>query len=326
MRKAIWITGGVVATAIAATAIVAHAKRGYHDHGYDGGGYHNDGPRWKKRWGREMSKEDFDAKTRSKFAKWDSNADGTIDRTEAEARVTNRMERRSKWMRRGGDRMAKGLRRYDTDRDGKVTKAEVEAIVQERFQRIDLDGNGRITDDDLPPFLRGRNFLSGGDHGPRFGHWGGRRHHGRGGRGRGKRMMRHLAGADTNKDGAVTLQELQDRASQRFARFDRNTDGAIDAADRTAFRAQMIDYRVRRFFHRFGAGTDQKVTLEAFKTHRDKRFAKRDIDGDGVIERSERHGGGRHQRWRGRNDERRSPDRQERRQDDSRERAPAQPQ
>lgn len=308
MGKKIWIATGVVA-AVGLTVAVAHAQRGEHGgHGYRGGshgGYQDEqSSGWNGRgrdrggWGREVTKEDFDAMTRTRFAKWDSNNDGIVDRTEVEARLQERGERRSKgWghHRRGGGHMKDGgqmggghmgrqMRRFDTDRDGKVTKAEVETAVTERFQRIDLDGDGRITDADLPPMMRGMNVLSG--EGPGYmGHHMGRRHGRRGGG-----MLRHIIGADTDKDGEITVQEAQDHAAARFARFDRNGDGVIDTADRDALRAEMLDYRVRRFFHRFGAG-DGKLTLEQYQKHRNERFARRDVDSDDMIERGEHRDG-----------------------------------
>ncbi len=104
-------------------------------------------------------------------------------------------------------------------------------------------------------------------------------------------MLRRLAGADTNKDGAVTLQEFQDRAAQRMARWDRNKDGVLDETDRSTLLKETVDYRVKRFMHRFGAGKDGQLTREQVAAHRNERFARRDTDGDGVIERSERRRG-----------------------------------
>ena len=40
-----------------------------------------------------MTKAEFDAKTLSKFKRLDRNGDGVIDQTEAEARISERMER-----------------------------------------------------------------------------------------------------------------------------------------------------------------------------------------------------------------------------------------
>ena len=292
MSKTVWITTGVVAAAIGLTTFVASAERGNEENrgfrGHHGGYEHGRGERRGRRGGRRhnMTKEDFDARTRAKFAKWDTNSDGVVDVSEAEARVASRIERR--FQRRGNRRLQRMLRRFDTDNDGKITRDEFQSRVTERFERMDLTGDGQITDADLPPMLRDRNFLSGEGQMGR-GHWRGHRGH-RGPR-RGRRMLRQLAGADTNKDGAVTLQEFQDRAAQRMARWDRNKDGVLDETDRSALLKETVDYRVKRFMHRFGAGKDGQLTREQFAAHRNERFARRDTDGDGVIERSERHRG-----------------------------------
>jgi Ca2+-binding EF-hand superfamily protein len=288
MGKAIWITGGIVAATVGLTAIVAQAERGdYEGRGYDrdrGGFSDYEGRRggWRGRWRREMTKADFDAKTRSKFARLDTNGDGVVDKAEVEARVSDRMARRMRGKR--GIWMARRFRRFDADGDGKITKAEIEALISKRFARMDLDGDGKITDADLPPMMRDRNILSG------EGQFGRGHRHGRRGHRRGRRMMRHLIGADANKDGAVTLQELQDRAGKRFARFDRNNDGVIDNADRDALRAEIKDYRVKRFFHRHEVA-DEKLTIQQFTKRRDERFARWDRDGDGIIERRRHRGG-----------------------------------
>ncbi len=300
MSKKYWVVGGIAVAAVAATALVANAHRGrMHDgygSGWSGGGHmfgehEGRGHGWRGRWRRSVSKEDYDARTRSRFAKWDANGDGVVDAEEAQARIERRMEGRMG--RRGGRRMERMLRRFDADRDGKVTKAEAEAHVSEMFAKADLDGDGAITDADLPPMMRDRNVLSGegqfGRHGMGRGHGRyGRRHGGRHGA---KRMMHFIIGANANKDGEVTIQEVQDHAAASFKRFDRNADGVIDEADREAFMKEMTDYRVRRFMHRFGAGQDGKLTLEQFRAERDKRFARMDLDGDGTLSRDERGGG-----------------------------------
>ena len=320
MRKSVWIIGGVAIAAAGLTAVGAMAHRGgggYGDGwrgGHEGGGWHgrhhgyghHRGGRGKghgRRWRQPVTKEDFDARTRARFAKWDVDGDGVVDRAEAEQRITARMERR---MRRGrgfgpGMRM---FRRIDEDRDGTVTKAEVEAYVTRMFTRMDLDGDGRITDNDLPPMMRGLDIIKGER--PHFAMGG--RHRGRGHRGRGRHahgrrggmpMLRHMLGADANKDGEITIEEAQNLAAKRVARFDRNGDGAIDDSDRESLRGEIIDYRVRRFLHRFGADPDKGLTMEQFKTHRDERFARRDIDGDGVLSRREMRGGRGHGAGRG---------------------------
>lgn len=336
MRKSIWIIGGVAIAAAGLTAVAAMAQRGDDGHGYgdgwrgghEGGGWHGrhhgyrerghgrrhgrrdrHGKRHGTRWRRPVTKEDYDAQTRARFAKWDINSDGVVDRSEVEARIGDRMERGMQ-RRRGFGPGMRMLRRLDEDRDGTVTKAEVEMYVTRMFTQMDLDGDGRITDNDLPPLMRGLDiikgerphFAMGRDHG--WGHYGqSRRVHGRRG---GMPMLRHMLGADANKDGEITIEEAQNLATQHVGRFDRNGDGNIDEADREALRAEIADYRARRFLHHFGGDPEKGLTREQFKTHRNERFARRDIDGDDVLTRREMHGGRGHSAGRGgwRDDER----------------------
>jgi Ca2+-binding EF-hand superfamily protein len=215
----------------------------------------------------------------------DVNGDGTVDASEAQAVIERRMERRrSRWNHEGGERgrgMERMLRRFDADNDGKVTRAEMEAWVAQRFARMDLDGDGKITDADLPPIMRGLNVLSSDT--PM---------EGRGRHRRMMRMIRMLRRANTNNDGEVTKAEVLAAAAKRFERFDRNKDGVIDKSDFEMLRNEMTDYRVKRFFHRFGAAQAGKLTLEQYTKVRSERFAKMDRNNDGVITPDERGGRG----------------------------------
>lgn len=241
-------------------------------------------------WRGDITRDRFDEKVRERFARFDTNSDGVIDVAEIEAalqKAGNRGFRHSRAERRG----EKGS---DARPGRSITKSEFLDEIRRRFALADLDGDGKITDADLPPVMRGRGVLT-GDQGPAM-------------RGRpgAHRMLSFLRGADADKDGAITLDEAVKAAEARFDRMDRTKDGVLDRADRTALRKEMTDYRVKRILHRFGSTADGKITREqAFKVAGDA-FARLDRNKDGTISRDERPGwhgrGGHHERrmWRGR--------------------------
>jgi Ca2+-binding EF-hand superfamily protein len=236
-----------------------------------------------------ITRDDHDTRTRERFARIDKNSDGVLDAAEIEAAMAQRRGRFGGMMERMGERM-RG--RMDADRDGKVSKAEHVDRIKTAFAEMDLDNDGKITDADLPPPMRGKGVLSG--------EGGGRGIMGRGSLGGGGIGMmgagpfgQLLRGADTNKDGAVTLDEVLAVAEKRFAERDRNKDGVLDKADGDLARKEMTDYRVKRFIHHFGADKDGKVTREQFKAKADARFAMMDANNDGQITRDE-------MPWRGR--------------------------
>ncbi|MGE0626596.1 MAG: EF-hand domain-containing protein [Hyphomicrobiaceae bacterium] len=234
-----------------------------------------------------MTQDEFDTRTRERFARLDKNSDGVIDTTEIEASLSNRAGRADRRRGAGLDRL---LARFDANRDGKVSKDEFLDPVKKRFARMDLNNDGKITDDDLSPMMRGRDVLKGeGGYMQRSGFRG--RMHG----------LRRLIAADANKDGVITLDEVVASATQRFDRLDRSKDGAIDNSDFEAIRKDMMAYNVQRFLHRYGADKDGKVTREQFANAAKQRFAQRDLNRDGRIDRKDfrrdrdgRRGMGRH--------------------------------
>ncbi len=111
----------------------------------------------------------------------------------------------------GGDMLAKA----DANKDGAVTRAEFLADVDMRFARLDADKDGKISKEERPG----------------------------GGEGRGGRMKKR---SDTDGDGAISLDEHRAQATRRFDRFDANSDGTIDKAERDAARERMRGMMERR--------------------------------------------------------------------------------
>ncbi len=299
-KKKIAIAAGVLVGLGAIATVAAQQHRGW-DHGGRGGhgmgrGDHmgqgmGDGDMRGRGWfNRSLTKDAHDTRTRERFAALDKNSDGFIDAAEIEASFTDR-QGRGGWMRgRGGEGRQAGqpgqrmLQRFDDNKDGKVTKDEFQAHVKKRFAQMDLNNDGKISDEDLPPMMRGRNVLAGEGQGAGMGR-GGRG--GMGGPGGGQGGMGWLRGADANKDGSITLDEAVAAATKEFDRFDRSKDGTVDTADFDALKKEMTDYRVKRFVHNFGADKDGKVSKDQFFAKANERFASMDRNSDGTISRDE---------------------------------------
>lgn len=137
--------------------------------------------------------------------------------------------------------------RGDTDGDGRVSRAEAIAEADARFDRLDVDHDGKLSPDELTP--RGRRGTgdrpaappppAGADAPPPppppppppGGPMGG------------GRMLQRL---DTDGDGTVSRAEYRAQAIKRFDRLDANHDGFIDQSEMDAVRDRMLQLRDRR--------------------------------------------------------------------------------
>ena len=282
----------VAAILLAGGAAIAVSAPGHRGHGMGGGmmdrWFHGEGRQdlglspFAGRWGSELKRDAFDEKVRERFARFDLNSDGVIDVAEIEAALAKGGRHHRGFRERRAER--EGTAGDETRRGRSVSKSEYLDEVRRRFAMADLDSDGRITDADLPPPMRGRGVLSrlAGEQGGQ----GMMRGHRGGGPGIG-----FLRGATLDKDGGITLDEAVRVAGERFDRMDRNGDGTLDRADRQAFAKEMTDYRVKRVLHRFGATAEWKITRDqAFKVV-GEMFDRLDRNKDGTISRDERPGG-----------------------------------
>ena len=259
------LVAGTLMTAgvIAAVAAGGPGGRGNMMGGDMGGGWNKGGMRgW---FGpRSITADEYDTRTRERFARLDKNGDGVIDATEIEAGFAPQRGRGRGPQGGTTGGMGDRLLRQFGDKDGKVTRDAFLGEMKRRFAEFDLNGDGKITDDDLPPMMRGKGMLKTG--GPGFG----------------GPMMR-LLGELRTADGVVTQEAFLANASKRFDDMDRYKDGVVDKADFDAMRKEMTDYRVKRFLHRYGADKDGKVTKEQFYKVAKEQFARLDRKGEGKI-------------------------------------------
>lgn len=106
-----------------------------------------------------------------------------------------------------------GVMRYDTNKDGVVHRTEWAAGQEARFKRLDANGDGKLTQDEL--FARtpavGNSVLPSDR--------------------QAQRQSAYFQRLDADKDGVVTLVEFMAMAERNFARCDLDKDGRIDAAE-----------------------------------------------------------------------------------------------
>lgn len=101
----------------------------------------------RKRWSRRGGDRTASPERRAAmFTLLDANADGAIETTEFTKAATEQADYAKR----------RTMHRLDKDRDGKVTLDEFTAAAKERFGLLDLDGNGSITAEDMPPMARVR--------------------------------------------------------------------------------------------------------------------------------------------------------------------------
>lgn len=83
------------------------------------------------------------------FETFDLNSDGVLEASEVETGMKPHITRR----------ISRMMKRFDQDDDGRVTREEFEKPTRHRFAMRDINKDGKITEDDLPPMMRGLGIL-----------------------------------------------------------------------------------------------------------------------------------------------------------------------
>jgi len=216
------LAGGAAIAASPTTAVKPHAAS----------------PRHAAKMARTETRTDVQAHVVKLFARLDVNKDGAIAKDDLgaiEARRTAKLEKRAK--RFDG---AKMFARLDANHDGKITSAEADAA---HSQRAAAKGGKPVTAQATAAsglFARADGNKDKIITRAEFDSLAGRVH---------ARLEKAVAGhevggrmiemSDSNKDGRVSVAELQQVALARFDRIDANRDGKITPAERKQARAAL---------------------------------------------------------------------------------------
>ena len=162
------------------------------------------------------------------------------------------------------ERRAEGLVKHlDTAGKGYVTRDEFVAAAKTRFAKLDHNGDGKLTPDEL-------SFA------------------GKGGQ-RAQAGQRRFDKLDSNHDGAVTLEEYVAAANAKFTELDSAGNGKVTADEianspKAHERAQRVATHVAK---RLDTNADGMVSREEFLAAARQRFARLDKNGDGFISADE---------------------------------------
>ena len=135
------------------------------------------------------------------------------------------------------------------------------------------------------------------------GGWG---HHGRGhqsGMRHAKRGQRLMERFDTDKDGKLTQQELDDARKTLLAAHDSDKDGKLTLAEFETLWLEVKRERMVRGFQRIDRNGDASISLDEFIKPYADLVSRMDRNNDGVLDREDR----RHREWRGRGHKNKSP-------------------
>ena len=201
--------------------------------------------------------DEFLARRDPTFARFDKNNDGVVDRAEFEAFAK---ESADYWVKRF-------IKRFDADHDGRICKEEFAkarqgALRHARSRRRRPHRRWTI----CAPAARARAAVARSRQG----------RPGQQGRQGGRQGCKRARGR-------FSLKRLLGRTDRQFDRLDKNGDGFIDAKDLEPLAAERVAFASKRFFRRFDADGDGKVTKEEFNRFAKERFANLDVDGDGRI-------------------------------------------
>lgn len=185
-----------------------------------------------------ISLDEYLAAAAARFKQIDTHNKGSVDAAQlaSSPMAAERLLRRAKMM----------VMRLDTTGNGYVTQDEFMAATTKRFARLDRNGDGKLSPDEL-----------------------------------GKRFDK----LDANHDGVVTRDEFLAAATTMYRQFDTQHNGRVTASEIAASpKAQeRAAHGADRAIKRMDSNGDGVVSQDEFLAAAHKRFSRLDKNGDGSI-------------------------------------------
>jgi Ca2+-binding EF-hand superfamily protein len=148
-----------------------------------------------------------------------------------------------------------GLARFDRDGNGIVSKDEMRAAEKERFEKMDVNHDGRLTLDEIAAVAE-------------------------------ERASKRFAKQDKNGDGQLSRAEVARMPDAVFARLDQNRDGSLSKDELTKGAGHAKDHAAKRFAKQDKNG-DGAISADEAQAGTDERFARMDKNGDGLLTQDE---------------------------------------
>ena len=211
--------------------------------------------KWDANGDGRISLDEYLTAASARFAQIDAQNTGSVsaDQIANSPKAHERIERRAEGL----------VQHLDKAGNGYVTQDEFVAAAKTRFAKLDHNGDGKLTPDELMT-PRDNNAAAGK---------------------RAQFAERRFDKLDANHDGVVTLNEFVAAATAKFKELDVAGNGRVTAEEiasspRAHERAEKVAERIA---HRLDTNGDGRVSKDEFLAMAKTRFAKLDKNGDGFL-------------------------------------------